>query len=119
MENVFRQFAALVSLGVETMAAAIIAYGAIEVVIEVIVALVKGHAASGQRRQALVRFGVWLLLGLEFGLAADVVRTAISPTWNDIGQLAAIGLIRTFLNFFLEKDLQRYEPEQKLDRATT
>jgi uncharacterized membrane protein len=45
-----------------------------------------------------MRFGVWLLLGLEFELAADIVRTAIAPTWTDIGHLAAIGVIviRTF-----------------------
>jgi uncharacterized membrane protein len=49
-------------------------------------------------------------LGLEFELAADIIRTAIAPTWTDIGQLAAIGLIRTFLNYFLEKDLEHYEP---------
>jgi uncharacterized membrane protein len=47
------------------------------------------------------------LLGLEFELAADIVRTVVTPTWSDIGQLAAIGLIRTFLNYFLEKDLER------------
>jgi uncharacterized membrane protein len=57
-----------------------------------------------------LRFGVWLLLGLEFELGAGIVRTAISPTWTDIGQLAAIGAIRTLLNYFLEKDLERYEP---------
>ena len=53
-----------------------------------------------------VQFGRWLVLGLEFALAADIVRTVISPSWNDIGQLAAITVIRTFLNYFLEKDLE-------------
>jgi uncharacterized membrane protein len=57
-----------------------------------------------------MRFAVWLLLGLEFELAADIIRTANAPTWTDIGQLAAIGVIRTFLNYFLEKDLEKYEP---------
>ena len=52
-----------------------------------------------------VGFGVWLLLGLQFALAADIVGSLISPSWNDIGQLAAIAVIRTFLNYFLEKDL--------------
>jgi uncharacterized membrane protein len=56
-----------------------------------------------------MRFGVWLLLGLEFELAADIIRSAISPTWRDIGQLAAIGFIRTFLNYFLERDLDKYD----------
>ena len=56
-------------------------------------------------RPCSVRFGIWLLLGLQFALAADIVRSAIAPTWNDIGQLAAIAAIRTFLNYFLERDL--------------
>jgi uncharacterized membrane protein len=48
-----------------------------------------------------------LLLALEFMLAADIVRTAIAPTWQQIGQLAAIAAIRTFLSYFLEVDLER------------
>lgn len=55
----------------------------------------------------------WLVIGLEFMLAADIVRTAISPSWNDIGQLAAIAVIRTFLNFFLERDLDASGLEKK------
>jgi uncharacterized membrane protein len=51
---------------------------------------------------------MWLILGLEFMLAADIVRTAISPNWEQIGQLGAIAIIRTFLNFFLEKDIEKY-----------
>ena len=55
------------------------------------------------------RFGVWLLLGLEFELAADIIRSVIAPSWTDIGQLGAIAVIRTFLNYFLEKDLEASE----------
>ena len=113
----FKHFAEVVALGVEAAAAVIIAYGAFEAVLVTSVAIVKGRTETGLRKRALVRFGIWLLLGLEFELAADVVRTAISPTWNDIGQLAAIGVIRTFLNFFLERDLRRYEPEQEAQPA--
>ena len=49
---------------------------------------------------------MWLLLALEFELAADIVRSVLSPTWQEIGELGAIAVIRTFLNFFLEKDLE-------------
>jgi uncharacterized membrane protein len=49
---------------------------------------------------------MWLLLGLEFELAADIIGSVVSPTWYDIGQLGAIAVIRTFLNYFLEKDLE-------------
>jgi len=51
-------------------------------------------------------FAGWLVLALEFLLAADILRTAISPTWNDLGQLAAIAGIRTFLNYSLSHDLR-------------
>lgn len=51
---------------------------------------------------------MWLLLALEFELAADVLRTAISPTWDDVGKLGAIAAIRTALNYFLEKDIDKY-----------
>jgi uncharacterized membrane protein len=50
---------------------------------------------------------MWLLLGLEFELAADIIGSVISPTWKDIGELGAIAVIRTFLNYFLEKDLEQ------------
>ena len=48
-----------------------------------------------------------LSLGLEFLIGADILRTAITPSWQDIGQLAAIVGIRTVLNFFLSKELKQ------------
>jgi len=48
-------------------------------------------------------------------LAADIVRTAISQSWTDIGQLGAIAVIRTFLNYFLEKDVERYAEEPPVE----
>ena len=69
----------------------------------------KTDLQGGRRKAVSVRFGVWLLLGLEFELGADIIRTAISPTWTQIGQLASIAVIRTFLNHFLEQELEKYE----------
>jgi uncharacterized membrane protein len=65
--------------------------------------------SKGWRKETFVRFGMWLLLGLQFALGADIVRTVIAPSWNDIGQLAAIAVIRTFLNYFLERDMEEFE----------
>lgn len=47
-----------------------------------------------------------LALALEFLLAADIVRTAVAPTWSDISRLAAIAVIRTGLNYFLQRDIE-------------
>jgi uncharacterized membrane protein len=56
-------------------------------------------------REVLVRYGHWLVAGLTFQLAADIIETSITPNWQDVGQLGAIAVIRTFLNYFLERDL--------------
>ena len=53
--------------------------------------------------------GLALALSLEFLLAADIVSTAVSPSWDDLGKLAAITGIRTFLNFFLNKEVDQLE----------
>jgi uncharacterized membrane protein len=111
MEEVFKQAAGYIALGVEASAAIIIAYGAAQALYGAFRAVIEKRSQVGQRKDVWLNFGVWLLLGLEFELGADIVRTAISPTWTDIGQLAAIGVIRTFLNFFLEKDLEKYESQ--------
>ena len=50
-------------------------------------------------------FGGWLALALEFQLAADIVKTTIAPTYENLIQLGAIAVIRTFLNYFLSKEL--------------
>lgn len=100
---------ASIAIGVEAAGALLVAYGAAEAFYGSILAIVRRRSLPGERKEVWLRFGVWLLLGLEFELAADVVRTALSPTWQDIGQLAAIAGIRTFLNFFLERDLDQYD----------
>ncbi|HKD21603.1 MAG TPA: DUF1622 domain-containing protein [Rhizomicrobium sp.] len=106
-EAALRVFTAFIALFVEGVAVLLIAYGGIETLVYVVGQL-SGlmPRGSGWRREMFVRFGRWLILGLEFALAADIVRSVISPTWNDIGQLAAIAVIRTFLNYFLEKDVE-------------
>jgi uncharacterized membrane protein len=61
---------------------------------------------------------VWLLIGLEFELAADIIGSVISPTWQDIGELGAIAVVRTFLNYFLEKDLDHAEETEQIKVPT-
>ena len=106
MEDVLKLVAGYVALGVEIVAVALIAYGAAETLAKTFGHTLRGATPAGWRRDLFVRFGVWLLLGLQFALAADIVRSIIAPTWDDIGKLAAIAAIRTFLNYFLERDIE-------------
>ena len=50
--------------------------------------------------------GRFLSLGLDFQLAADLLRTAVAPTFEEIGKLAAVAAIRTALNYFLEREIK-------------
>ena len=52
-----------------------------------------------------LQLGQSLVMGLEFQVAADILKTAISPTWNDILLLSALIGLRTVLNFFLEREI--------------
>jgi uncharacterized membrane protein len=103
VEELFKHWAANLALTVEAVSAVFIAIG----VLEALRMLFKSPR-EGRRKAVWARFGVWLLLSLEFQLGADIIRTAISPTWTQIGQLGAIAVIRTFLNHFLEEDLEKY-----------
>src|SRR5262249_5559889 len=118
MEQLFKSFAAYAALAVEAAAALLILVGVIEALIHVLGPEFRGQPLAGIRRQAWVRFGVWLLLALEFEVGADVIRTAISPTWTDIGQLGAIVGIRTVLNYFLKKDIEEFEEYKEKNQRT-
>ncbi|MDJ0898128.1 MAG: DUF1622 domain-containing protein [Xenococcus sp. MO_188.B8] len=61
-----------------------------------------------------LRFGSWLALALEYQLGADILGTTIAPSFEALGQLAVLAVIRTFLNYFLTKEL---EAEAKLQAS--
>jgi uncharacterized membrane protein len=107
MEDVFANVARLLALLVEAAAVVIVAFGSAEAFTQILWIAATPRTTHGVRKAIWRRFGMWLLLGLEFELAADIIRSAISPSWQDIGELGAIAIIRTFLNYFLEKDLER------------
>ncbi len=66
----------------------------------------RGYIKGHMRRLLWMDYGRWLVAALTFQLAADIVESAIAPTWEAIGQLGAIAVIRTFLNYFLERDME-------------
>ncbi len=68
-----------------------------------------GDASQNAKEVVRLKLGRWLALALEFELAADILRTAVAPTWSEIGQLAAIAALRTALNFFLQREIDGAE----------
>ncbi len=61
--------------------------------------------------------GRFLALGLEFQLAGDILRTAVAPTFSEIGELAAVAAIRTALNYFLGREIREEREELARERA--
>lgn len=92
-------------LFVEVLGAVIIAVGVLVTTTSIVRALPRtGGSDFNQIRLTLARY---LALALEFQLGADILSTAIAPTWNQIGKLGVIAIIRTSLNFFLMREVHQ------------
>jgi uncharacterized membrane protein len=101
--------------GTEAVAAAIIGFAVLEATLRALLLIIRGdHARRADdshdaKETVRLRLGRWLALALEFLLAADILETAVAPTWEEIGQLAAIAALRTALNFFLQREIDAAE----------
>ena len=114
MQDFLREATIRLAEGVEAAAAVVIGLAALEAALRSLAQFVPGaplRTADGQDAKEAVRLrlGRWLTVALEFELAADILRTAVTPTWNEIGQLAAIVVLRTVLNFFLQQEIDKAE----------
>ncbi len=112
MEALFKLWTGYLAFGVEGVSSIIIAFAAIQAALRAFGLFIKGGQGSVQSQEPQtellrLRLGRWLALALEFELGADILRTAIAPTWNEIGLLAAIATIRTLLNYFLHQEIDR------------
>ena len=105
LELYFKELAAVLALGIEAVAVSVVALGALQAFIRVLGLAWHARTELRAAKEIWLGFAAWIVLSLEFALAADIIRTAIAPTWQDIGQLAAIATIRTALNYYLEKDI--------------
>jgi uncharacterized membrane protein len=106
-EHIEEQVSACVEwlrLLVEALGALVIAVG----VLVVIAGLIKYARTPGLANFGPIQlpFARYLTLALELQLAADILSTSVAPTWDRIGKLAAIAIIRTALNYFLSKELR-------------
>ena len=89
--------------------------------VEVLGALVRAAFRPLTRREradAWLRYARWLVAALTFQLAADIIETSVSTDWQTIGRVGAIAVIRTFLNYFLERDVEQQRRERAGDSQT-
>ena len=104
MQSIAIQITGIMSHIVEIIAAIIIGMALLRFLLNYSECLF-GKYQRNSMISSRIEFGSSVAMSLELLLAADVLATAVAPSWNDIGQLAAIAIIRTLLNYFLEREL--------------
>lgn len=96
------------------------ACGGLVILLEVVRTVIHYVAAFVRRERAnmpalRMRLGQSMVMGLEFQVAADILKTAVSPTWNDILFLSTLIALRTVLNYLLERELKVLDARADLD----
>ena len=116
MEELFKSWTEWVAVAVE--AVLVMALASAQAAARAVVVFFARPAMPDEAKKGVrLRLARWLAVALEFALAADILRTAIAPSWEDIGKLAAIATLRTLLNFFLQREIETAERHEEGARA--
>lgn len=119
--DLLKQITLWLASGTEAAAALVIALAAIEATVRALRLFVHrstrepnddDRGSHDVKEEIRLKLGRWLALSLEFALAADILRTAVAPSWDEIGKLAAIAVLRTALNFFLQREIDGAQARQ-------
>jgi uncharacterized membrane protein len=112
VEALLHEAAHFSAILIEAIAVAVILAGALEAVVDIVRLAFAHRATNEERREIWLKFARWLVAGLTFQLAADIVNTSFNSTWEQLGRLAAIAAIRTLLSFFLDREVEETRRQQ-------
>ncbi|TWI04965.1 putative membrane protein [Luteimonas cucumeris] len=106
---------------IDMMAYLIVVIGTVQAFVAGMHLVITRDRSGRDRRQVWLTYARWLVAALTFQLAADIIESSIAPSWESIAQLGAVAVIRTFLNYFLDRDLaevrERQHPEAASERT--
>lgn len=91
-------------VAIDAMALLVISVGTVLAFVAIVRAMF-APLSGLDRRAVWLTYARWLVAGLTFQLAADILESAITESWDAVGRLAAVAVIRTFLDYFLERDM--------------
>ena len=116
VEDALAMLVAYLTIFAEACGALVIGVAVVQALIRYLqfLAMRRGHERETERIR--VGLGRSLAVALEFALASDILKTAVAPTWNAIAQLAAIIVLRTALNYFLEREIRHAEADERARR---
>ena len=104
MDTIVKTVCTYVANAAEAGSALVIAMGVVRAVFTVCINLKNRSLMLAEQLRG--QFGSSVAIALELLLGADVLDTAVAPSWDEIGKLAAIAVLRTALNFFLDRELR-------------
>jgi uncharacterized membrane protein len=116
MEDLARKITLLTSHAAELLSAVIIGAA----LVRALISYGRSILQSPERKQEIrLQFGSSVAVGLELLLGADVLSTAVAPSWDEIGKLAAIAILRTGLNYFLAEDVKEIKQNKMFEGKDT
>lgn len=113
MEALLHEAARYIALAIQTVAILIVAIGSARAVLDGVRAALARHVDGVERRAIWLRYARWLVAGLTFQLAGDIVSTSFAPNWDEIGRLAVVAVVRTFLSYFLDLEMESTRRRQR------
>jgi len=114
IKNLFYSGGEVIVLILEMISVICIVLGIIVSVKQMVIRRISKTEKTPLYIKVRMKFGGWLALALEYQLAADIVGTTIAPTYEHVIRLGAIALIRTFLNYFLNREVKEEVETRKV-----
>ena len=106
--DMFHEVINNISFGLNVVGALIVIWAILIALFEFLKKEILNRKNAIQLNESIrLQLGSYLVLALEFFIAGDIVKTVITPTWQSLGILGAIVVIRTILSYFLTKDLKK------------
>jgi uncharacterized membrane protein len=106
MESLLHIIANWVTLALQAIAIVIVALGSARAVVGITRGALVSRALVAEQRAEWLGYARWLVAALTFQLAADIVATSFAPTWDELGRLVVVAVVRTFLSFFLDREME-------------
>ena len=117
MESLLQVAAGYVTLALQAVAIVIVAFGSARAVVNIARGAFASHPGMADQRAEWLDYARWLVAALTFQLAADIVATSFAPTWDELGRLVLVAVVRTFLSYFLDREMEHAAKLRAIDRT--
>ena len=106
MEAMLHAAANQITLALQAIAILLVAFGSVRALAGIARSVLSSPRGAAAPRDVWIDYARWLVAALTFQLGADIVATSLAPTWEELGRLAAVAAIRTFLGYFLDREME-------------